>query len=68
MKNKDYWKQRSINLENLMQRNTNQTMIAINKIYQKASDSLTRKVNRIFTRYVTGGKIQKRPRKAACGN
>ncbi|MDE6752767.1 MAG: minor capsid protein [Eubacterium sp.] len=57
MKNKDYWKQRSINLENLMQRNANQTMIAINKIYQKASDSLTRKVNRIFTRYVTGGKI-----------
>lgn len=57
MKNKDYWQNRAVALENLMQKNTNQTMIAINKIYQKASDSLTRKVNKIFTRYVTGGKI-----------
>ncbi|MDE5671459.1 MAG: minor capsid protein [Eubacterium sp.] len=57
MKHKDYWQNRAIELENLMQKNTNQTMIAINKIYQKASESLTRKVNKIFTRYVTGGKI-----------
>ncbi len=57
MSNKSYWQKRSTNLEALMQTNTSQTMIAINKIYQKASDSITRKVNKIFTRYVTGGKI-----------
>lgn len=40
-----------------MQTNTNQTMIAINKIYSKASESLTKSINKIFTCYVTGGKI-----------
>lgn len=56
-KSSNYWKNRAISLEALMQTNTNQTMIAINKIYSKASESLTRSINKIFTRYVTGGKI-----------
>lgn len=57
MKNKEYWQQRAIALENLMQKNTDQTMIVINKIYQQASEMMTKRINKVFTRYVTGGKI-----------
>lgn len=57
MNNKNYWQNRAAALENLMQKNTDQTMIAINKIYQQASEMMTKRINKVFTRYVTGGKL-----------
>lgn len=53
----DYWKQRSIELENLLQSKTGATIIEINKLYAQANRVIADKIEKIFSTYKAGGNI-----------
>ncbi len=53
----DYWKQRGIELENLLQSKTNSTIIEINKLYAQANRIIADKIEKIFSTYKNNGKI-----------
>ena len=53
----DYWKNRAIDLERLIQNQTQATIIEINKLYSNASQTITAKISKLFETYKKGGQI-----------
>ena len=53
----NYWKQRSVNLENLLQNETTATVVEINKLYSEAAEIIVSKMNKIFETFKKGGQI-----------
>lgn len=53
----DYWKQRAIDLENLLQDKTTATVSRMNKLYADANRVIAAKIEKIFAAYKKGGQI-----------
>lgn len=57
MQSLKYWQGRAINLEKLMQDKTDQTIIEVNKLYNKAISEMNSQIQKVFGTYANNGNI-----------
>ncbi len=57
MNNRDYWKQRSLNLEQLLHTRAEQTVRQITGLYDKAQEHIVEQIEKTFSTYVKGGTL-----------
>ncbi len=55
----NYWKNRAINLENLIQEKTDEAVIKINELYSNSVKTINGHIEKIFNTYKNGGKIDR---------
>lgn len=54
---REYWKQRAIDLENLLQDKTTATIVELNKLYAEANQVIAAQIEKIFAAYKKGGQL-----------
>lgn len=57
MTNKQYWKQRSLNLEQLLHSRADETVRQISRLYGLAQENIFQQIEKIFSAYVKGGSM-----------
>lgn len=57
MNNRDYWKRRSLNLEQLLYARADETVQHISRLYGLAQENIFQQIEKIFATYVKGGAL-----------
>ncbi|MCD8142313.1 MAG: hypothetical protein LUD83_03405 [Clostridiales bacterium] len=60
MNSRDYWKRRSLNLEQLLHTRAEQTVKQISGLYDKAQKNIVEQIEKTFSAYVKGGMLNEK--------